>query len=71
MKVNYNPFNKSYQFICLQNQIAHYRNKHSVKARGNSNISLSKSIHSFSDRKKNNQNYHIQYLDRPTRIRKN
>lgn len=40
MKGNYSPYNRTYKFICLQNQLAHIKNKHSVKSLGCSNLSI-------------------------------
>lgn len=40
MKGNYSPYNRSYKFICLQNQLAHIKNKSSAKSIGKPNISL-------------------------------
>lgn len=40
MKRNYSPYNRTFKFICLQNQLAHIKNKSSVKSLGKSNISL-------------------------------
>lgn len=44
MKTVYSPYNRTYKFICLQNQIAHNKNKTSVKSLTKTNISLSQSI---------------------------
>ncbi len=48
MTTHYSPYNKTYKFICLQNQVAHIRNKASVKSRGDSNISLTCSPEHYS-----------------------
>jgi hypothetical protein len=40
MKGSYSPYNRTFKFICLQNQLAHIKNKSSVKSLGKSNISL-------------------------------
>ena len=40
MKGNYSPFNRTYKFICLQNQLAHVKNRNAVKSTGKSNISI-------------------------------
>lgn len=34
----YSPFNRTYKYQCLQNQLAHNKNKKSVKGLVNSNI---------------------------------
>lgn len=44
MKTVYSPYNRTYKFICLQNQIAHNKNKTSVKSLTKTNISFSQSI---------------------------
>lgn len=38
--VPYSPFNRSYKYMCLQNQLAHNRNKSKVKGLTDTNISL-------------------------------
>ena len=43
MKNNYNPYNRTYKFICLQNQLAHIKNKNSVKSLGKSNLYINNS----------------------------
>lgn len=43
MKSNYSPFNRTFKYICLQNQLAHIKNKGSAKSLGISNISISNS----------------------------
>lgn len=43
MKSNYSPYNRTYKYICLQNQLAHLKNKASAKSLGISNISISNS----------------------------
>jgi hypothetical protein len=40
MKGCYSPYNRSYKFICLQNQLAHVKNKSSVKSLTKTNISF-------------------------------
>lgn len=45
MKTNYSPYNRTYKYICLQNQLAHIKNKVSAKSLGISNISISVSPH--------------------------
>ncbi len=45
MKTNYSPYNRTYKYICLQNQLAHLKNKASAKSLGISNISISSSPH--------------------------
>ena len=40
MKGNYSPFSRTYKFICLQNQLAHIKNRSNVKSTKQSNISL-------------------------------
>lgn len=37
-QVPYSPFNRSYKYICLQNQLAHNKNKKSVKGLTDSNL---------------------------------
>ena len=39
MKTSYSPYNKTYHYICLQNQLAHIKNKSSVKSLTKTNIS--------------------------------
>lgn len=41
--VPYSPYNRSYQFICIQNQLAHAKNKSKVVSTVDSNISFSSS----------------------------
>lgn len=36
--VPYSPFNRTYKYMCLQNQLAHNKNKKSVKGLVDSNI---------------------------------
>ena len=43
MKSNYSPNNRTFKYICLQNQLAHIKNKASAKSLGISNISISNS----------------------------
>lgn len=45
MKSHYSPYNRTYKYICLQNQLAHLKNKASAKSLGISNISISNSPH--------------------------
>ena len=40
MKGSYSPFSRTYKYICLQNQLAHIKNKSSVKSLGKSNLSI-------------------------------
>jgi hypothetical protein len=40
MKGSYSPYNRSYKFICLQNQMAHIKNKISVKSLTKTNVSF-------------------------------
>lgn len=40
-QVPYSPFNRSYKYMCLQNQLAHNKNKKSVKGLVDSNLNLS------------------------------
>lgn len=40
-QVPYSPFNRSYKYICLQNQLAHNKNKKSVKGLVDSNLNVS------------------------------
>jgi hypothetical protein len=40
MKTNYSPYSRTYKFICLQNQLAHIKNKNNVHSQGKSNISI-------------------------------
>lgn len=40
MKGNYSPYNRTFKFICLQNQLAHIKNKSSVRSLGKSNLSI-------------------------------
>lgn len=40
MKGNYSPFSRTYKFICLQNQLAHIKNRSAVKSQGKSNITV-------------------------------
>jgi hypothetical protein len=37
-QVPYSPFNRTYKYLCLQNQLAHNRNKKSVKGLVDSNL---------------------------------
>jgi hypothetical protein len=39
--VPYSPFNRTYKYLCLQNQLAHNRNKKSVKGLVDSNFIVS------------------------------
>ena len=39
--VPYSPFNRTYKYLCLQNQLAHNRNKKSVKGLVDSNLIVS------------------------------
>ncbi len=41
MRNNYSPYNRTYKYICLQNQMAHIKNKNNVTSLGKSNISIS------------------------------
>lgn len=43
MKGNYSPFSRTYKFICLQNQLAHIKNRNSVQSTKKSNISIAQS----------------------------
>jgi hypothetical protein len=36
--VPYSPFNRTYKYLCLQNQLAHNRNKKTVKGLVDSNL---------------------------------
>ena len=38
--VPYSPFNRTYKYICLQNQLAHHQNKRKVRGLVDSNLSL-------------------------------
>lgn len=40
MKGSYSPYNRTYKFLCLQNQLAHIKNKSSVKSLTKTNISF-------------------------------
>lgn len=40
MKGSYSPYNRTYKFICLQNQLAHLKNKSSVKSLTKTNVSF-------------------------------
>jgi hypothetical protein len=44
MKSKYDPYSRTYKIICLQNQIAHVRNKNTVKSLTKSNISINNSL---------------------------
>jgi hypothetical protein len=39
--VPYSPFNRTYKYLCLQNQLAHNRNKKSIKGLVDSNLIVS------------------------------
>lgn len=43
--VPYSPFNKTYKYICVQNQVAHSKNKRKVSSSVGSNISFANSTH--------------------------
>lgn len=38
--VPYSPFNRTYKFMCLQNQLAHHKNKQQVKGLVDHNLAL-------------------------------
>ena len=38
--VPYSPYNKTYKYICLQNQVAHSKNKRNVSSSIRSNVSF-------------------------------
>lgn len=40
MKGSYNPFSKTYQILCYQEQIAHKKNLQSVKSVNQSNVKI-------------------------------
>ena len=40
--VPYSPFNRTYKYMCLQNQLAHSKNKKQVKGLVDSNLSIDK-----------------------------
>jgi len=40
MKGSYNPFSKTYQILCFQEQIAHKKNLQSVKSVNQSNVKI-------------------------------
>ena len=40
--VPYSPFNRTYKYLCLQNQLAHNKNKNKVRGLVDSNLSLNK-----------------------------
>lgn len=40
MKGSYNPFSKTYQILCFQEQISHKKNLQSVKSTNKSNIKM-------------------------------
>lgn len=42
--VPYSPFNKTYKYICLQNQLAHNKNKKEQKGLVDSNINVEKNL---------------------------
>lgn len=44
MKGAYNPYNRTFKYICLQNQLAHNKNKSNVKSLTKTNISVSYSF---------------------------
>ena len=40
--VPYSPFNRTYKYMCLQNQLAHSKNKKQVRGLVDSNLSIDK-----------------------------
>ena len=54
MMTAYSPYNRTYKYICLQNQLSHIKNKATVRSKGQSNISLiaSPEKHNASNTKK-------------------
>jgi hypothetical protein len=46
--VPYSPFNRTYKYTCLQNQLAHNKNKKGVKGLVDSNIHLNSSLQNIS-----------------------
>ena len=43
--VPYSPFNRTYKYICLQNKLAHSKNKRKVSSSVGSNLSFLNSTH--------------------------
>ncbi len=50
MKGSYSPYKRSYKFICLQNQLAHIKNKSSVKSLTKTNVSFNSTTDKPHDR---------------------
>jgi hypothetical protein len=68
MKTSYSPYNKTYHYICLQNQLAHIKNKSSVKSLTKTNISTISKVdgeHSQSGMK----NISISLIDPPKSLK--
>lgn len=59
--VPYSPFSKTYKYVCLQNQLAHTKNKKNVKGLVDSNLNLDKDLanlsKTFNLSEKGNQSY--------------
>jgi len=57
-QVPYSPFNRSYKYMCLQNQLAHNKNKKSVKGLVDSNLSVYHDMFNASSTNNSSQFYH-------------
>ena len=38
--IHYSPFNRTYKYMCLQNQLAHTKNKNQIRGLVDSNLTL-------------------------------
>lgn len=66
MKGSYSPYNRSYKFICLQNQLAHVKNKSQVKSQTKTNVSFASSAEKPHDRSLLNSNSNL--IDPPRQL---
>ena len=46
--ISYSPFNRTYKYLCLQNQLAHVKNKKQVKGLVDSNLTVYHDHNKFS-----------------------
>jgi hypothetical protein len=67
MKNSYSPFNKTYHYICLQNQLAHIKNKSSVKSLTKTNISTVSKIDG--EHSRSNKDISISLIDPPKSLK--
>ena len=54
--VPYSPFNRSYKYMCLQNQLAHNKNKKNARGLTDSNVNVNVTTTSNNNNNSSNNN---------------